>query len=66
VNGVWSSQLPRVPVGDFAEVCALVFVEPQRQGHRVQHGSRRGYAALLQAGVVVDADAGELRDFLAA
>ncbi len=46
---------------------ALSLVEPQRAGERFKHGV--GGAACvtpLQPGVVVDADPGQQRDFLAA
>ena len=53
--------------GDAEQVRALVLAQPQRAGERREHARRRrARAALLEAGEVVDRQAGELRDLLAA
>src|SRR5690606_13251129 len=53
--------------GETEQVRAGVGVEPQRAGERLQHLRRRvALAALLEADVVVDADAGDRGHLLAA
>jgi hypothetical protein len=57
----------RLLPGQPEEVVALVLGQPQRTGHRAEHllGRTRG-AALLQPGVVVHGDPGQLGDVVAA
>ena len=53
--------------GDAEQVRALVLAQAQRAGERREHARRRrARAALLEPGEVVDREAGELRDLLAA
>ena len=53
--------------GDAEQVRALVLAQPQCAGERREHARRRrARAALLEPGEIVDREAGELRDLLAA
>jgi len=53
--------------GDAVQVRALVLAQTQRAGERREHARRRrARPSLLEAGEIVDREAGELRDLLAA
>ena len=53
--------------GEIEEVCAFGFIEPEAAGEGIEHAvGDAAQVAAFHLGVVVDADAGEHRGFLAA
>ncbi len=51
--------------GQLEQVGPLIVIQVQDPGEGVQHGSGRLHATLLQAGVVIGTDRGQLGDLLA-